>query len=415
MKIKRVLEKLKLRLKFCYYEWKRRGRIKGDRKIRVVFLGYALGASCDVFSGLYKLFAKDDRFEPYVVIVPNNYGTKNIMISLQHEAGKYLEGMQIPFISGYNEADDTFVDVEKMLDPDIVFMTHHYEWFPKVFQIRNFRNKIVYITPYSYLLAENISNTSNTKSYRNAHKCFMPSELTATLFRKTSLVYNGNYAPFLGYLKSDPLIYAKSEEDVWPIKDPRVKRIIWAPHHLDAPLSNFLEYHELFLKLAENDTNIQIAFRPHPGLKGSLKRMLHWSDERIADYWQRWADLPNAFVSEGKFVPLFQYSDAMILDSISFLAEYMLTGKPALAHRPHAKDFPFNAFGQELRSHLYHAESWEDTLVFIDNVVIKGNDEKREERLNYVKSNLYPPNGRTAAENTYLYVCKDIGMEGCLH
>lgn len=49
------------------------------------------------------------------------------------------------------------------------------------------------------------------------------------------------------------------------------------------------------------------------------------NEEEWEKYINSWKSLKNAYVmEEGDYKDLFLYSDAMILDSISFLAEYLM-------------------------------------------------------------------------------------------
>ena len=411
------IKKFKTILKFYYLEFKRQKLIKELRKkkkIKVAFLGYALGASCDLFSGIYSEFKKDKRFEPYMVIVPNSYGSKEVMIQIQNQAKEYLDGLKIPYVCGYDEKNDTFVNVTKTISPDIVFMCHHYNWFPKEFRIENFAEKLVYITPYSYFLDDNLGYNANTKAYLYAHKCFFESPELSECWKNASCIKKNKEGEYLGYLKVDTLLFNNDTyKDVWKIKDKSIKRIIWAPHHLDAPLSNFLEYKDLFLNLAKARTDIQFAFRPHPGLKGSLQRIAGWTSAECDEYFKKWQNLPNTFISEGDFGDLFLSSDAMILDSISFIAEYTLVDKPICVQAPKSC-FKFNSFAERLKSVHYSSTSFDEVLLFINDVVCANNDIKKSQRRQVINDSFLSSNNKPASHNIYQYICNEIFKESLI-
>lgn len=412
MSLKKQLKKLQAFFDFYCLEVKRKVLLKQlckKEKIKIVFLGYALGGSCDIFSKLYSEFKKDKRFEPYIVIVPNTYGTETEMLELLHQAQNYLSSLQIPYICGYDEKNKSFFDAKEEINPDIVFMCHHYDWFRKEFRIDNYLDKLVYITPYAYNLENHLNYHINTKAYNLAHKCFFETKKLIELWKKEAKNKRNICNEFYGYLKLDYLLDSeKQKKDPWKIKNPDIKRIIWAPHHLDAPLSNFLEYKDLFLQLAHSNKKLQIAFRPHPGLKGSLKRIAKWSDEQVEHYWSEWEQADNGFVSEGSYNDLFFTSDAMILDSISFIAEYLATNRPYLIQEPKQKDFAFNSFTSNLLNILYKSTSWEDIERFIEVVVCQGQDSKKGERRKFFLENFISPYGRLAANNIYQAVCSEI-------
>lgn len=413
----RIKKQIKALIKFYCLERKRKKILKEltkKAKIKIAFLGYALGGSCDLFSNIYKLFENDNRFEPHMIIVPNSYGGKEQMIDIQNQAKQHLNKLNIPYICGYDEEEDKYTDVVTSINPDIVFMCHHYDWFPKEFRIESFLDKLVYITPYSYFLDDNLKCNSNAKAYLFAHKCFFETKDLSEMWKKASMVKSNKIGDFLGYLKVDSIVSNKKEcRDVWKIKDKSIKRIIWAPHHLDAPLSNFLEYKDLFLNLAKARTDIQFAFRPHPGLKGSLQRIAGWTSAECDEYFKKWQNLPNTFISEGDFCDLFLSSDAMILDSISFIAEYTLVDKPICVQAPKSC-FKFNSFAERLKSVHYSSTSFDEVLLFINDVVCANNDIKKSQRRQVINDSFLSSNNKPASHNIYQYICNEIFKESLI-
>jgi hypothetical protein len=65
--------------------------------------------------------------------------------------------------------------------------------------------------------------------------------------------------------------------DVWKIKDRKIKRIIWAPHHtIEVNNSSFLANYQFMFDIAQKYIDkIQIAFKPHPLLKAKLYDLNH--------------------------------------------------------------------------------------------------------------------------------------------
>jgi len=384
-------------------------RISSGEKLRVVFLGYALGGASDIFSGMYRQFAEDDRFECSVVIVPNSYGTEKQMLAIIESAIAFLNDEGIPYINGYDENTKEFYDAENQIDPDIVFMAHPYEWFDKEFRIDNFLNKVVYMFSYGIRLVSPIYLRSNVL----AHEMFYETKELAKLQSKQAYSVTGNIEKrFLGHPKFDGLLFpAKVPHSIWPIADRNVKRIIWAPHHTDFWATNFIEQKDFFLNLAKNNSKIQIVFRPHPGLSGSLVRNNGWTEGDVERYYEKWRKMQNGAVSDvDDFHDLFRTSDAMIFDSLSFMAEYQLVNKPSLYLNKPGKPIPVNGFGEKVREHIYHAYNTEDIIRFIEDVVIDGKDPKEKGRRKFVKQHFFPPHKKTAAENYYNYILKDIGI-----
>ena len=128
----------------------------------------------------------------------------------------------------------------------------------------------------------------------------------------------------------------------------------------------------------------------------------------IDNYYQSWQDLPNAFVSEGEFIDLFFSSDAMILDSISFIAEYFITGKPMCIQTP-KHNFKFNSFTEKLKDNLYKSNCYDDVINFVDNIVCSKQDSSlSNNRQQIIYNQFLPPNNKSAAFNIYDYICNEI-------
>jgi hypothetical protein len=141
-------------------------------------------------------------------------------------------------------------------------------------------------------------------------------------------MYNGGVnALVTGYPGVDNLLDPNySPRDVWKIKDKKVKRLIWAPHHsmfTDECIyySCFLQYSDFMLEMAQKDRDdIQIAFKPQPVLRNKLNQ--YWGKGKTDDYYHRWESMDNTFLENGGYVDVFLTSDAMIHDSGSFLIEF---------------------------------------------------------------------------------------------
>ena len=118
----------------------------------------------------------------------------------------------------------------------------------------------------------------------------------------------------------------------------------------------------------------------------------------------------NCQLEEGEFEELFLQSDAMILDSISFIAEYTAVNKPALFTVGRKARVFLNEYGMENYKVLYEAKSdlKKEICQFIENVVINENDYKLNDRTEFMKKNLLPPSGKTASQNIYDCMCKEI-------
>lgn len=174
------------------------------------------------------------------------------------------------------------------------------------------------------------------------------------------------------------------------------KRIIICPHHSIEgssllSLSNFCTYSDFILSLPSRYPMIDWVFRPHPLLPSSLKNFAGWNDQMWNAYIARFCAHTNAvYVPNGDCFDMFVNSDGMIQDCSSFLAEYHCTGHPqCYVLRDHTQaSKQFVSWGLELLSHTYQAFSEADIIGFIENVVLKGYDTKKDSRERFVNEKM---------------------------
>ena len=192
------------------------------------------------------------------------------------------------------------------------------------------------------------------------------------------------------------------------------KKILITPHfsigNTNAlSFSTFDKNMYFFIYLAKKyEGKVSFIFKPHPNLRNSL--IINGYMKSVDDY-EKYLDefrkLPNASVQEeGDYLTLFDTSDAIINDSISFIGEYMYVNKPMLfLKRPEQK---FNTLGKEVIKAHYSAEGTDYAAIdeFVENVVIGENDYNKHIREDIFTKELdyYTLNGIKASE----YVYKDI-------
>lgn len=418
----RSLIKIFYTLNYVYWHSKHKKKLKElkeaykTKKIRVGFLGYLDGPSCDVFTDLYRQFLKNDDFECSIVVVPYTHDYKDKMIAKQDIAAKYLENLNIKPLLGYNKEHDSFNDYSDLFD--IVFFEIEYDWVNPLFRADNFRNCLTYIIPYGQYLADNIWCHMTYKMMSEVYCIFPTSVSVQKMMKKYSSVWGKNICPqYLGNPKIDKFfIDSNSFKDVWKKAKPNQKRIIWAPHHTWADYSNFLTYCQYFLDLAQdNEDTLFISIKPHPALKDSLKKINGWSDQQITEYFDLWKNGTNTDIFEGEWYDLFYSSDAMILDSVGFMLEYSLTGKPACVLYKTDNDgdrlMKFSECGEQVYDILYHAQNKTEIEKFIKMVSIN-EDPKFDLRSKYIKDNYLPPYGNSGSVNIYNYILNTLSSNG---
>lgn len=375
-------------------------------RIKVVF--FVLYDNMWKSDELFCLLKSNDRFDPYIISSPYPNHPRKFSIENQLRVEEFFIKKGFPFIRGFDFSSNTWFDIASF-KPDIVFYQQPYNSEYKGFNIISlWRNSLFGYIPYAYELED------NTRLYRRlllmnvAWRVFFPSEVDVKEISKY-LFNGGKNLISTGYLLADVLSKSAEENDftIWKIKDKNIKRVIWAPHHsiLEDDLLNystFLDIAEGMLELAAKYKHtLQFAFKPHPVLKRKLYKLADWGEERTEAYYAKWANGSNSVLVEGDYVSLFQTSHCLIHDCSTFSAEYLYTKKPVMFLQKTSKKDLFNEFGKKCIEQHYIGRSIDDVEFFIQNVVIKGNDDKQKDREVFYNNYLMPPNGLNAAHNIY--------------
>lgn len=367
-------------------------RMRSKEKIRVLFVLHCLDKWKT--EGLYQLMLRHERFEPIL-------GLAMPLQDYPSEAIKKFSLLKNYVIDhGYEYQELCQKSDLEALAPDIIFYVEPYNGVVnRGLEYRNAPNSLFCFSTYGIHTVD-FDWAYSTIFYHFLWQDYYESPLAAEHVlkgcpsRKGSIAYTGT--PF-----ADQLL-KPAESNPWrPLSG---KRIIYAPHYsITDPhdknalyIGTFLEHGEYILSLAEKYADkTQWAFKPHPCLFRELSKL--WGEKRTVEYYNRWAELPNTQFAEGQYLDLFKHSDAMIHDCSSFICEYLYMQKPVL-YLDNGNDFPQNNLGRGGLQQHYHANTHEQIEQFIQDI-ISGNDPMRESRSAFVRQNLLPPNGKTAAEN----------------
>jgi hypothetical protein len=388
-------------------------KLRSQLKIKVAFFVHFV--SIWKYDDIYRLMLSDDRFDPVIVVVPylNSVDGEDNTIKDIEDTFNYFKKRNYNVISTYDSNTDEWLDVKNEVCPDVVFFTNPFEAHNKAdYYITRYLDCLTCYATYSFIISHAYSFNYSQPFYNLLWKAFYETPAHMKLAMKYAQ-NGGRNVVIAGYPGTDKFIdKTYLPEDVWKIKNRNIKRIIWAPHHTIHDIerdkcllgfSNFMAYHELMLDIADKYSDrIQIAFKPHPILRRKLYCHENWGKSKTDSYYSKWENMVNGQLEEFEYVDLFLASDAMILDSGSFMTEYLYLGKPSLfTVRDEKLTERFNIFGKMVFDQLYHANNGEDIISFIEDVVVQCNDPKRETRLRFFNDYLRPPNNRSASENIF--------------
>ena len=191
--------------------------------------------SCWTFGNLYKILLNSGKFEPIVVVKPFMHQGHDAMVEYMNTTYNALKAQGYNVIKTYDETTDTFMDLRRELNPDILFYTKY--WLPQFqenFYINKFRDKLTFYTSYCYDVAYH-PEVMNFELNNAVDRYFMPTEIHQKM-AQACMDNHGENVHVVGAPKLD-VFFDKTYKpiDNWKaVNDGKIrKRIIWAPHHSD--------------------------------------------------------------------------------------------------------------------------------------------------------------------------------------
>lgn len=381
-------------------------RYQNGEKIKIALLVARPRMWC--FDYLYKLLVNNPLFDVSIVIMPDpHYPNVQVRRYIQ-ETKDELEQKGYSPIIGYDGETNTVINFRKDINPDIIFYTDFWRpHFVSAFYITNFLDRINLLNEYGFSVMQD-ELTCNFELNNLVDIYFRPTDIHKEMAEKLMLNQGTNVV-----ISGSPKLDQRFDKDYkvndpWKQQNKPKKRIIWAPHYNSKTPKNmykndgFWKLHETMFNIAEKfKDKVQFVFRPHPVLYPTL--ISEWGEKKTDRYYAKWNNLENGQIFEGDFADLFMMSDAMIMDSCSFMAEYTAFDKPLFHTVTDTSRTNLNEFGEMLYENFYKTENdlENDIEKFIQEVVIKGNDYKAEQRHQFVQKYFGKINGKTASENIY--------------
>lgn len=371
-------------------------KVRNGIKIKVCF--FVMFDSVFSAEPLFKQMLKEPMFDPFIVIIPDISRGEDHLIFSFNSTFCSLSKKYKKVYKGYDIKSKKIKNFQEKTDL-ICFSTPYEGITLKFFEINHFLKKdiLIFYINYAYSVLKYVRNVTKLDSYSLFWKVFVENKFNIKELKNYQYL-KGKNAVISGYCKVDDLSKQR-------IKNRKRKTIIIAPHHTVSDwkplkISNFLKYSKFFLKLPTLYPQIDFIFRPHPLLITQLKKTEIWGENKTQKYFNKMESYPNVIYSKGgDYFEMFINSDGIIHDCGSFLAEYLFTDNPTcylLESEESIKKW-FLPIGQKCLSVCYQAFKEKDIINFIENVIIKENDLKSKERINFVNSYLkinYPDSSK---------------------
>lgn len=365
--------------------------------IKCVF--FALFDSVWKCDGMYLIMEESSFFDPIILVCPIiNLGRDN-MLQKMDECYNMFKEKGYNVIKSYDINNDSYVDVTKEIDPDIIIYTNPYKGLiDDRYYISNFKDKLTIYMQYYYGANSDDPAWYNLEMHNLSWRYYVETEAHKQ-FHITKAKNKGRNVVVTGYPGIENLLYGKTSKK----SEEKRKVIIWAPHHSIEPVgivnySTFLTYAAFMFEMARKyEKEAYFVFKPHPLLRNKLE--IKWGKEKTDKYYHQWENLSNTRMENGDYIHIFNESDAMIHDSASFVAEYLYTGKPVMRiYDERTKNSYEGPFWKGCLSVYYKAYNEQDIEQFIQNV-IDGVDPMKEARERFYQERLLPPNGKLPSEN----------------
>lgn len=353
-------------------------RLRNKKKKKIVF--FATFVSTWKHDTLYELLEESNEYEPIILVIPVINLGHDHMLSTMDACYSFLLAKGYRVIKAYDSASEKYYN-PKCLNPDvIVYLSPYNEQVDSRYRITRLRNILSIYMPYGFALSSNNNLLFNQPLHNLAYRVFYETSIHKQMASKYA-VNGGANVEVSGSLISDKISAAQKIDGLNTQK--LKKTIIWAPHHTidEDGFSSFLQISQLMLDLAIKYKDVvNWVFKPHPILKSNLYNHSLWGKQRTDEYYQMWGSSEFSTMENGEYAELFVESDALILDSISFVAEYLFVNKPMLftSLHPNLLD-KFNDFGKLAMKCVSRMHSDDDVELFINNI-LKGKDELKHIR-----------------------------------
>jgi len=373
--------------------------IKNNNFIKIAFITYT--GSMWSTDSLYKMLSHNKNIMVDIIVGKYRKCSPESRNSTFESTVSFFSNKGYPIIVNPSE--------KEMQKYDILFYLVPFKLYDKKMWIENIpMTTLLCYTSYSYMLADKPEKVE-IPAYYCTWKYFCDSLFYLNLIKKSTRFVLNNMV-YCGYSKMDEMYNNQKKEN--KRTSPAVlqkKIIIYAPHHsvnyISKKSATFDWNHRIILNLAKKyKDSTYWYYKPHPLLRAhTVEAGIFESDSDYEQYENQWKQLPNAdVVTNGEYISLFKESNAMITDSVSFLAEYQFTGNPLLLLESGL--MTYNEFGNRIINVLYRCKGDDISVIndFIE-MIIANKDPMIAIRKEFFDLNLnyYKKNGKLASEYMY--------------
>ena len=372
-------------------------KINNGKKIKVLFcINYISKFGME---SIYYEMLKDELFDPYIYIVhPRDlmFEENELYFKEALEAYELFKSRGYKTIFAYDINTKIHIPLES-ISPDIIFYNnpnlHEYSI------VKNLHLNTKYLTcyiNYSFNISRNIGYNFNNMFINTSWINFVENYYMYTNHMK----HNGGYNITLsGYPKLDSYSKPINESNIPKKINNGKKIVVYAPHWtIDTGIGyktintgTYHLYHEYFLGLLKKYPDINFVFKPHPDLKYRILGSNIMDINYYENYIKEWDNAPNGiYINDGEYIDLFRKSSCLITDSGSFIAEYLASENPCIyLVNPKEDNLLEKVFSEDtlkILNSYYLAYNQTEIDNYFNEVIINGNDTKKNDRLKQIKN-----------------------------
>lgn len=340
---------------------------RSDERIKVGFL-VQMPEVWDKQQSVYAAMVKDERFDPWLIIVPGydlktdtaeRYGEEKGFFLSRCLGGSYILARQ----------NDEWIDLS----------AYGFEY-------------IFYQRPYNLYLPPCLRSDQVARFTR---VCYIPYATTED--KKDRVIYPRSFLRdvYFGFMEDGPAEASTMGRFPGPFKrffnigypafetclslerDCRYSRVLWTPRWSYDPViggSHFLEYNNPLTDYPWGEHRLTV--RPHQLMWGNFIKTGLLTDAQAADIRERWTQAGVRTDANKDILKTFDETDILISDRSSVIPMFFLTGKPVI-YCPIETEYSW-LFSTILPG-LYVAKDWDEVKAFLDSL-LREQDPLREKR-----------------------------------
>lgn len=376
--------------------------------LEIVFLPYKY-SMWDCMDSIWEAADKDPSCICHVVPIPY-YDIKPDGST----GARHYERQEFPMVTESYEACDL-----EAIRPDIIYIHNPYDngnWVtsvePRFYskQLKKYTDMLVYVPFYLFNFTvdyRELAGDCNRPGCKNADRIILQSGNL-----KSCYIENGIPDDKLIVLGSPKIDMILNKKDCYTIpaswkKALEGRKVILLNSSLNTFLSRseWLKNIETVIKDCLLRNQVALIFRPHPLMEATIDSMRPDSRQLYQQILEILETSEQAIIDKGQdALPAIGVSDALISDYSSILPQYVFTGKPALSLLHSSKARKHKVFCDYFSD--YFIEDGVTVNDFLD-MALRGEDEKKEERLKFAKASVANSDG-TSGKKIHDYITTEV-------